>query len=339
MLFVDEPTSGLSSRDSEKVVDLLKELSLKGKLVIMVIHQPSSDIFKMFDRLLFLDNGGYQIYYGNPIQGVTYFKEMMDRVDKAHGQCIECGNVNPEQIFSIVEGKLVDEFGRETQKRRVEPETWYRWFQDYQKPEIKAEKIPLARKTTSTTPSKFSQFLTFAKRDIRAKSANTQYRVMNLAAPALLSCVLALIVRYAPEGKGYVFSENVNIPAYFFMSILVALFMGLTVSSEEIFKDRKILKRESFLHLSRSSYLLSKILVLFAMSGAQTMIYVLIGDFILHIQDMTFSYWLILFSASCFANTLGLNVSATFNSIATIYITVPIMLIPTNHSQWHCGQF
>src|SRR5690606_37239364 len=49
ILFVDEPTSGLSSRDSENIMDLLKELSLRGKMVFVVIHQPSSDIFKMFD--------------------------------------------------------------------------------------------------------------------------------------------------------------------------------------------------------------------------------------------------------------------------------------------------
>ena len=66
VLFVDEPTSGLSSRDSENVMDLLKQLSISGKLVFVVIHQPSSDIFKMFDKLLILDIGGYPIYFGNP---------------------------------------------------------------------------------------------------------------------------------------------------------------------------------------------------------------------------------------------------------------------------------
>ena len=67
VLFVDEPTSGLSSMDSEMVMDLLKEQALKGKLVIVNIHQPSSEIYKMFDKLLILDRGGYMIYYGNPI--------------------------------------------------------------------------------------------------------------------------------------------------------------------------------------------------------------------------------------------------------------------------------
>ncbi|MCK4879843.1 MAG: ATP-binding cassette domain-containing protein, partial [Bacteroidales bacterium] len=65
VLFLDEPTSGLSSRDSENILDLLKELTFKGKLVFVVIHQPSSDIFKMFDRLLILDTGGFLIYNGN----------------------------------------------------------------------------------------------------------------------------------------------------------------------------------------------------------------------------------------------------------------------------------
>ena len=108
VLFVDEPTSGLSSRDSENIMDLLKELSLKGKMVFVVIHQPSSYIFKMFDKLVILDFGGYQIYYGNPVEAVTYFKSIVDMIDKEQGSCIECGNVNPEQIFNIIETKVVN---------------------------------------------------------------------------------------------------------------------------------------------------------------------------------------------------------------------------------------
>ncbi|HAW52926.1 MAG TPA: ABC transporter, partial [Flavobacteriales bacterium] len=74
VLFVDEPTSGLSSRDSENIMDLLKQLALKGKLVFVVIHQPSSDIYKMFDKLLILDTGGYAIYNGDPVDAIIYFK-------------------------------------------------------------------------------------------------------------------------------------------------------------------------------------------------------------------------------------------------------------------------
>jgi ABC-type multidrug transport system ATPase subunit len=47
VLFIDEPTSGLSSMDSEKVMILLKRQTLKGKLVFANIHQPSSRYFQI----------------------------------------------------------------------------------------------------------------------------------------------------------------------------------------------------------------------------------------------------------------------------------------------------
>ena len=78
--------------------------------------------------------------------------------------------------------------------------------------------------------------------------------------------------------------ERDNFPAFMLMSIIVALFMGLTVSAEEIIRDRKILKRESFLNLSWNSYLLSKLIILFAISAIQTFTFVLLGHLILEIE-------------------------------------------------------
>ena len=119
VMFVDEPTSGLSSRDSENVIDLLKELSLKGKLIFVVIHQPSSDIYKMFDKMFLMDTGGYPVFYGNPVEALVYFKRASGQVDSENGQCNTCGNVNPEQLFNIIEARIVDEYGDFTNKRKV----------------------------------------------------------------------------------------------------------------------------------------------------------------------------------------------------------------------------
>jgi ABC transport system ATP-binding/permease protein len=66
ILFVDEPTSGLSSADSEKVMYLLKRQCLKGKLVFANIHQPSSDIYKLFDRIIVMDKGGRVVFLETP---------------------------------------------------------------------------------------------------------------------------------------------------------------------------------------------------------------------------------------------------------------------------------
>ena len=329
ILFLDEPTSGLSSRDSENVIDLLKELSLKGKLIFVVIHQPSSDIYKMFDKMVIMDTGGYPAYYGPPVEAVTYFKKSTHQVDSNRGQCETCGNVNPEQIFNIIEAKVVDEYGQPTQKRKVTPTQWHELYQEKFKqgglPDVK-EKPP----GNLHIPNRLKQAIIFTSRDFLAKLSNKQYLLINLLEAPLLAAILAFIIKYknTEGGKEYVFRYNDNFPAYLLMAIIVALFMGLTVSAEEIIRDRKILKRESFLNLSWNSYLISKLGILFLLSAVQTLSFVVVGNLILEIRDITFSSWIILFTTSCLANVLGLNISSAFNSAVTVYVMIPLLLIP-----------
>ncbi len=329
ILFVDEPTSGLSSRDSENVMDLLRELALKGKLIFVVIHQPSSDIYKMFDNMMILDTGGYQIYYGNPIEAIIYFKTMDKQVNSDVGECPVCGTVKPELIFDIIEAKVVDEFGQYMPKRKITPQIWSETYYSKNKI-IRTEEVTETPTKTLNLPSWFSQFRIFLKRDILSKLSNTQYIIISLTEAPLLGFILAFLIRYIadPMSNKYIFFDNENIPPYIFMSIVVALFIGLTVSAEEIFRDRKILKREEFLNLSRSSYLLAKISILFFISAIQALEYVLIGNTILGIKGMYFYYWFALFATFIFANMVGLNISATFNSAVTIYILIPLIMIP-----------
>lgn len=329
VLFLDEPTSGLSSRDSENVIDLLKELSLKGKLIFVVIHQPSSEIYKMFDKMVIMDTGGYPAYYGPPVEAVTYFKKATHQVDSNRGQCEICGNVNPEQIFNIIEAKVVDEYGQATAKRKVSPMQWHDMYRDNFKI-VRLEDLKDAATQLVDLPGKVKQASIFATRDLRSKLANKQYLIINLIEAPLLALLLSFIIRYrsAPGGEAYSFRFNDNFPAYILMSIVVALFMGLTVSAEEIIKDRKLLKRESFLNLSWLSYLLSKVTILFSLSAVQTLLFVLVGNFILDIEGMNLAFWLVLFTTSCFANVIGLNISSAFNSAVTVYVLIPILLIP-----------
>ena len=126
VLFLDEPTSGLSSSDSEKVVNLLKEQTYKGRLIMVNIHQPSSDIFKLFDRLWLLDKGGYPVYDGNPIEAVTYFKRAANYADAEVSTCSLCGNVNPEIILNIIDEKALDDSGKITDSRKVSPQEWHK---------------------------------------------------------------------------------------------------------------------------------------------------------------------------------------------------------------------
>ncbi|MBW6500379.1 MAG: ATP-binding cassette domain-containing protein [Bacteroidales bacterium] len=329
ILFVDEPTSGLSSVDSEIVVNLLKEQTYKGKLVIVNIHQPCSDLYKLFDKIIILDKGGYQIYYGNPNEAIIYFKKLSRHANAEEDQCTKCGNINTEQVLQIVEAKIMDERGKLTQTRKVAPEEWYARFREKissKMPVDLPEKEELPENYYSI-PGLFRQMKIFFLRDILSKMANRQYIIISLLGAPLLALILGYFTRYIKEGT-YLFSQNENLPAYLFMCVITALFLGLMISAEEIIRDRKILKRESFLNLSWFSYLNSKIVILFAISAIQSLSFILVGNQILGIKGMTFTYWLVLFTTSCSANVLGLNISSAFKSVITVYILLPFILIP-----------
>lgn len=333
VLFVDEPTSGLSSRDSENIMDLLKEMTFKGKLIFVVIHQPSSDIFKQFDRLFIIDKGGYPVFDGNPIDAVVYFKHHIHHGNADERECAVCGNVNPEQIFNILDSKIVDEYGNLTGYRKTTPEEWYQKYNEQRiRPEI--EEIKTLPQVQSVIADKFKQFRVFFLRDLLSKLSNTQYILVTLLEAPVLAVVLAFVVKFFNGEKDidgnpvYSFYLNENIPQYIFIAVVVALFLGLTVAAEEIHKDKRILKRESFLNLSKGSYLLSKISILFIISAIQSLLFVLIGNLILEISGLWFEYWLVLFTTSCVANVMGLNISSAFSTAKVIYIIVPILIIP-----------
>jgi hypothetical protein len=112
------------------------------------------------------------------------------------------------------------------------------------------------------------------------------------------------------------------------MSIIVALFVGLVISAEEIIRDLKIMKRESFLNLSKSSYLNAKIIFLLLLSLIQSFLFVLISCSILQFKGFFFPFWFTLFSLSFLANITGLNISSGFKSVVTIYIIIPLILVP-----------
>lgn len=329
ILFVDEPTSGLSSRDSENVMNLLRELTLKGKLIFVVIHQPSSDIYKMFDKMFILDTGGYPVYYGNPTQSITYFKRLDEQVNAEVGECPQCGNLNPELVFNILDASVIDEYGNYTNQRKVKPEEWYKKYtENIELPKVQTVQDQPPR--SLNIPNWFKQFWIYTVRDFWAKISNTQYILLNVLEAPFLGFVLAYLIRYIvdPDSDIYIFRENENIPIYVFMAIVVAIFFGLIVSAEEIFKDAKILKREAFLNLSRSAYLMSKILILMGLSAVQMILFLVVANLVIGFQGMNIEFFLMLFSVSVSSNILGLIISSTFNSIVTIYIMIPLLMIP-----------
>lgn len=75
VIFFDEPTSGLDSFTTLKLVKLMKEQAMKGKMIISTIHQPSSQAFNLFDKLILMSEGRI-IYQGEASEATDYFKKI-----------------------------------------------------------------------------------------------------------------------------------------------------------------------------------------------------------------------------------------------------------------------
>ena len=327
ILYLDEPTSGLSSSDSEKVIMLLKEQTHRGKLVVVNIHQPSSEIYKLFDRLWLLDRGGYPIYDGNPIEAIIYFKQAAKYTDPDISVCSTCGNVNPELILNIIDSKKIDDSGNQTNIRKFTPEEWHEKYISSRPSYTPVEEKELPD-SKQKKPTWFKQFCIFLERNIRTKLVNKQYLAITLLEAPLLALIVALLTRYV-DGDEYTLLANKNFVSYIFMSVIVVTFMGLSISAEEIIKDRPVLKREHFLRLSRSSYLTSKMVYLLGVSGLQSLLFILVGNTIIGVGwEMFGVWWSILWITSFLANLTGLFLSQSMNSVVAIYITIPLLLIP-----------
>ena len=326
VLFLDEPTSGLSSADTEKVINLLKEQTLKGKLIIVNIHQPSSDVYKLFDRLWLLDRGGYPVFDGNPIDAITYFKEAANYADAETSACPMCGNVNPEIVLNIIDEKTLNSNGEISDERKMTPQEWHELYLK-NRPDLPAPAVSNVPSSDQKKPGVLKQFAIFLHRNFKTKITNVQYLCITLLQAPLLAVVCAFLTRYAPP-EGYSVMDNKNLVSYFFMAVIVATFTGMSGSAEEIIKDRALLKREQFLHLSYGSYIWSKIVYMAFVSLIQTLLFIVVGNAIMELHGLFTTWWLILFMTALLANLTGLLLSQCLNSVVAIYISIPMLLIP-----------
>ncbi len=177
--------------------------------------------------------GGYQVYYGNPIDGIAYFKDIVKMVDQSKA-------ANPEQIFNIIETKVVNEFGNFTKERKITPYQWYQYFKErINIPPV--EETPVIPHKTLDIPNKFKQLRIFSIRDFKSKAKQhaVPHNQPSGSTGSGLFCS-AFIVRYLPEDTSfYQFRENLNIPVFFFMSVIVSFLWG---SQSALRKSSKIEK-------------------------------------------------------------------------------------------------
>ncbi len=330
ILFVDEPTSGLSSSDALLITKLLKKISENGSIVVINIHQPSSDVFRLFDRLLIIDTGGFPIYFGNPFLASSYFKKQLNIADSIEEDFYKYNQYNPKYIFDLITYSKKDEVGNSMQEREISNKEWHRQYKKNYRADLLLEENTIFKSKISNKTANFvKQFSVFFKRSILSKVSDSQYLIFLLLGSPLLSLITNFFIRSTKlEEKDYSFYNNENIPVFIFINVIIALFFGLITSANEIHRDKKLLKREQLLQLNRYAYLNSKIVIVSIITFIQVSTLVLVGNYIQEVKGLTFQYIVILWITAISAAMIGLVISAKLNSTLSIYISIPFILIP-----------
>ncbi len=356
----DEPTSGLSSKDSEHVLELIRSLA-RNKIVIVSIHQPSSKLLRMFDKALLLDKGGKMAFFGTPQGMLEYFWQALhdqgdDLNESANLQKMP-ENVTPDLVFDVLEtplrdisGDVIHEQTRDghlVPARRFPPNFWRDRYQTHvvMRSVTKADPNAEPKKDDSRLDSFTHQhrklpkppqhtlreeailFATMMRRAFLSKLRNRANLLTTLLEAPLLGLLISMVLRYS-EDKNYTFASAFHIPTYVFLTLVVAMFLGLTNSADEIIRDRPMLNRERNHNLRIGYYIFGKVIALSAFALAQCVIYLAIGNAVLELRDMFTIHLFWMFMTSLTGACLGLLVSTLVHDIRTALNIIPLMLIP-----------
>ena len=329
IILLDEPTSGLSSKDSERILKLLQNLSFEGKIIFVVIHQPSVKLYELFNKLILLDKGGKLAYFGSPFAALDYFRKYSDKDENSEN---EHTFLDPDFLLDTIEQQISDIDGTPLPIRKYSPEFWQNEFKKH------FEKLSIIEKNekNDTIPKKpkksiIDHFLiskTLLQRNFINKLRDKSNLIITFFLPPLLGLFVGGILHYTPGGE-YTFFENKHIGTFLFLSMLISVFLGLTSSVEEIIKDQNILRREKMLKISNLSYFNSKVLTLIPFALIQNFLFVFVGYFILEGKEFYIVYTVILTIVSFCGISLGLLISSIpkLTSKAAVNI-IPIVLIP-----------
>src|SRR5213595_1414432 len=347
----DEPTSGLSSKDSEHVIEVIRSMA-HNKIIIVTIHQPSSKLFQMFHKAILLDKGGRLVFFGTPTEMLRYLAEAehQHQFGADLGACPSCGTTRPEFIFDVLETPLRDlsgdiiyeenSRGQLVAARRYSPEFWrdkyeaFRLIQDVKQVSLRKEApsaLPAAPVQKKRLPfrwhDEWTQFRTVLRRAFVSKLRNRANLVITIGVSPVLALLIATILRYSESGT-YDFASAYHIPTFLFLGLIVAMFLGLTNSADDIIRDRPVLQRERNIKVRLSYYVISKMLTLGVFALVQCVLFVLSGNYVLQIRGMFWIDLAIMFMTAMGGVALGLLISSLVADPKTAANIVPLVLIP-----------
>lgn len=330
VFLIDEPISGLSSADAERVIETLENMS-DGRILICTLHRPAQVLLNRFQKVMVLDNHGQMAFWGSPQEMVSYFRnaarEMRLRIPR---EAIAAGGA--DYVFEVLDAP----FRRVGSRYRENPNLWQERFEKLSYPgkpadshlaETESPPRAIPRPSPRTPQELWRLFQLWVMRTLLARVRSRLGLYAMLLEGPVLAALIAGTLR-ASSDTPYTFYKSLHVTEYLFLSLVLAMFFGLTDAACEILRDRPLLRRESNYKLFTSGYLAAKVLVLTSIAGVQCALYLLVGNAILGIHYMFWDHFAVLLLTAFVGIALSLMVSAFVRQDRTALNIVPLLLVP-----------
>lgn len=327
---IDEPISGLSSGDAERVIQTLENMTY-GRMLICTLHRPAQVLLNRFDKVMVLDPHGKMAFWGTPQEMMDYFREAAEELGLyVTKEAIAAGGA--DYVFEVLDAP----FRALENRNDVSPDLWQERYELYTyrnavesapAEPVKEQSKPIPHMQHRRPKELWRLFALWVSRTFLSRLRSR----MGLYALLLEGPVLALLIAgtlRAATDTPYTFYKSLHVTEYLFLSLVLAMFFGLTDSACEILRDRPILRRESNYKLFTGGYLLAKTLVLTGIAGVQCALYLWVGNAVLDIYGMFWEHFLVMLLTAFVGISLSLCVSAFVRSERTALNIVPLLLVP-----------
>lgn len=326
VLFLDEPTSGLSSEDALMVIKLLRKLADGGKTILLTIHQPSLEAYRLLDNLVMVDKDpgspepGRLVYYGPAYPNAVEF-------------------FNPEAVAKLPPGV---EPSPDDVLRGLAKEKTAQWTARYDASPLKQEfveqragKQPVApgEPEAIRLPRAFggAQWWTLVRRCLAIKIKDTANTAILMAQAPIIALLVVLVFgkqAAAEVGDGnWAAVANATATTVFLLA-LSALWFGCSNSAREIVGEWAIYHRERMVNLKIPSYTASKFTVLGGLCFLQCAVLLPMVYWGAGLKGPWAAMFVVLLLTSIVGLAIGLTVSALARTSEVAIALLPLILLP-----------
>ena len=316
VLFLDEPTSGLSSEDALLVMQGLRELAREGRTILLTIHQPSREVFRLMDNLAVVAR---DVKSGTPARLVYYGPAYPESIRFFNPGAEMAAEPSPEGVLRGLAQRPTSEW-----LARFESSPLKRHFVDQRAGHglVRETREPEARRA----PSAWRQALILMRRGLVLKKRDIWNSAILLAQAPIIALLVVVVFGTATKGDSPQ-SGGMTLTALFLMNI-AAVWFGCSNAAREIVAEWAVFSRERIIGLRLPAYLASKLILLSGIGVVQCSLLLSIIRIGCRVEAPTARLLGGLFLSVLVGTMLGLTISAVARSSEVAISLVPIVILP-----------